>query len=632
MQIGPYVVEGELGRGGFGVVYRARSNAGEAVAVKVLLDADPERSARFEREQKLLGTFTARDGFVPLLDAGRVAAGPYLVMPLVAGGTLRERLRRGRLEVGEAVALGRSLARALALAHERGIVHRDLKPENVIFDAEGRPLVADLGLAKVFGDSGRSGASLSRTGQGAGTPGYMAPEQIDDSKHVGASADVFALGAILYECLAGCPAIDAGSPLARLAFTARANVKPLREHRPDVPPALALLVHRALADAPEKRFRDAGELERALAAAPRARRSSRPALALAVVAVVSLVGFAALLARDGGRVEPVRPEAAEELLEHGRAALRRGDPRAALLELDKAVALDPRLARAWNARGASRNQLGDGVGAIADFTRAIELSPATPDAWLNRGQARESAGDLAGAIADYGKGIELEPREGASWSRRGKARVAAGDVVGARADFDRAVELAPASAAAWTDRGVARAHGGDHAGALADYGKAIELDPGFALAWSNRGVEKAAAGDHSGAIADAAQVTRLEPRSAEAWDRLGFAKASAGDRKGAIADYTRALELDPKHAPAWTDRADARSNEGDLAGAVEDLTRAIELEPRNPELLLQRFNARKDLGDGEGAVADLERFVAIAPDLPQAEGAREKIRKYRAAK
>src|SRR5262249_13501635 len=141
MDVGGYEVTSELGRGGMGVVLRARSPDGKDVALKVLHAADSKSAlARFERERRLLATLGEEGGFVPLLDAGDSPRGPFIVMPLLPGGTLRDRLERGPLAVEDAVALFVALASALGRAHALGIVHRDLKPENVLFTAEGRPL------------------------------------------------------------------------------------------------------------------------------------------------------------------------------------------------------------------------------------------------------------------------------------------------------------------------------------------------------------------------------------------------------------------------------------------------------------------------------------------------------------
>src|SRR5207248_3143035 len=136
----------------------------------------------------------------------------YIVMPLLAGGTLRDRLRSGALGIEESVDLVQKLAAAAGRAHARGIVHRDLKPDNVLFTAGGEPLVADLGLAKHFRhDSPGASRSVevSRDGVIRGTAGYMAPELIRSPGSASPASDVYALGAILYECLAGRPAFEA---------------------------------------------------------------------------------------------------------------------------------------------------------------------------------------------------------------------------------------------------------------------------------------------------------------------------------------------------------------------------------------------------------------------------------------
>ncbi|HZU97860.1 MAG TPA: serine/threonine-protein kinase [Planctomycetota bacterium] len=288
MKIGPYEVMGTLGRGGAATVFRARSPSGDEVAVKVLNAVDEDRLARFERESRLLGTFTILDGFVPLLDSGRVATGPFLVMPIIEGGTLRERLEEGPLGVAETLRLGRDLASALARAHAKGIVHRDLKPENVLFH-EGLPLVADLGLGKHF-DPEAPGASrsvsVSLPGQMRGTFGYMPAEQMRDAKSVGPEADVFALGAILYECLAGRPAFAGETLGALIKSVASGATEPLARLAPATPGWLVATIERALAPHPEDRYRDAASLLEALTPARRVRRTGRRVLAVALIIIV----------------------------------------------------------------------------------------------------------------------------------------------------------------------------------------------------------------------------------------------------------------------------------------------------------------------------------------------------------
>jgi WD40 repeat protein/predicted Ser/Thr protein kinase len=293
VKVGPYEVLGELGRGGAGVVYRARATSGDEVAVKLLVRPDPQTLARFERERRLLAELKEEDGFVPLLDAGSAPQGPYIVMPFLRGGTLRTKLARGRLGIDESLALARSLATALARAHESGIVHRDLKPENVLFGDGPRPLVADLGLAKHF--EGGESTPLSKTNEYRGTIGYMAPEQAADAKSVGPPADVFSLGAILYECLTGTAPFDGATAIEVLTRTEDKRYERLRSRRPDAPAWLERAIDRALEPRPEDRFQDTRDFARALEpGAPASRR--RAALVLAGVGAGAVA--LALVARD----------------------------------------------------------------------------------------------------------------------------------------------------------------------------------------------------------------------------------------------------------------------------------------------------------------------------------------------
>ncbi len=295
MKLGGYEVTGEVGRGGMGAVFRGRSPRGEDVAIKVLLRMDERTMARFERERRLLGAFAVQEGFVPLLDAGHDQGRPYLVMPFVPGGTLRAKLERGPLGIEQTLELANALAGALARAHERGIVHRDLKPENVLFGAGGEPLIADLGLAKHFtldSPGGSQSISLSLKGEARGTPGYMAPEQAASATEAGPEADVFALGAILYECLAGFPAFTGSTIVEIIAKAAEARREPLGRARPDAPRWLAAIIEHALEPAPPDRFADAGAMLEALEKGPPPSRAPLVlglAVVLAVVVVVAVI-------------------------------------------------------------------------------------------------------------------------------------------------------------------------------------------------------------------------------------------------------------------------------------------------------------------------------------------------------
>jgi serine/threonine protein kinase len=255
----------EVGRGGAAIVFRAQGADGRDVALKLLQPQEQEDFTRFVREQKVHASLGAREGFVPLIATGQSPQGPYLVMPFLRGGTLRDRMDAGAMEVDEAVPMLRMIAQTVGRAHALGIVHRDLKPENVLFSSDGRPYVSDLGLAKHYvKDAPNRQGTITQLGDFFGSVGYMAPEQVGDSPVIAAPADVFALGAILYECLAGRPAFSGESPFAVIKTVAIDGIEPLASIRPDVPRWLSDTVRRSLLRFPKDRFADANAFAHAL--------------------------------------------------------------------------------------------------------------------------------------------------------------------------------------------------------------------------------------------------------------------------------------------------------------------------------------------------------------------------------
>ena len=265
-----YAVERRLGRGGMATVYLARDlRHARPVAIKVLHPslAVALGAERFLREIALTASLQ-HPHVLPLFDSGQAGGRLYYVMPYVDGETLRARLARGGpLPVDEAVRLAREIADALDHAHARGIVHRDVKPENVLLQggARAHAVVADFGVALALEQAG--GTRLTRTGLSIGTPQYMAPEQAAGARTVDARADVYALGAVLYEMLAGAPPSGTGSAAVVLRRVLHEAPPPLLARRPDVPPPLADAVERALAKDPGARFSDVQALAGALGAA-----------------------------------------------------------------------------------------------------------------------------------------------------------------------------------------------------------------------------------------------------------------------------------------------------------------------------------------------------------------------------
>ena len=270
-RIGAYEILGLIGAGGMGEVYRARdTRLARDVAIKVLPDqvaGDRDRLARFEREARTLASLTHPN--ILTIYAFETEAGlPYAVTELVEGESLRARLGRERLSAGEAVEIAATIAGALSAAHARGVVHRDMKPENVLLTPDGRVKVLDFGLAAIASPTTASAQTatanvITQPGTVLGTPGYMSPEQVrgEATDH---RTDIFALGCITYELLAGKPAFVRRSVADTLSAI-------LRDPAPELPVAgiyhareLQHVIARCLEKQPDRRFQSASDLAFAL--------------------------------------------------------------------------------------------------------------------------------------------------------------------------------------------------------------------------------------------------------------------------------------------------------------------------------------------------------------------------------
>lgn len=570
IELGPYQLGDRIGEGGSGQIYRARGPAG-AVAVKILgpaSDLDDAARARFQREIAALGQI-AHPNLVTLIDHGIDAElGPYLVLPLLAGANLRS-LCSGRLCPEAALLLVQPIAHAVAALHAHGIIHRDLKPENAIAAPDGTITVIDLGLAW------REGMTRhTETGAAVGSVGYMAPEQIE-GRAVDPQADVWALGVMLYEMIAGKRPFARPRPAEEAAAALLGTCPKLSAADRRAGEDLAELVARCLALDPAKRpaaqelarsldalidWTDDTATERAAAvadpidyqarvAAFRIRRLER----VAHEALAAGVPFAALAACDRGLAYAPEHPGLLALVSTAEAATARPAPPAT-----SAPAVTSHRTW-WIVAGSVIVLAGVGVAAklwssaSADPWAAPTVTPAgssAPAPLLPDEGDRKMAGNL---ISVFGRAMDRRDGTATPESDRALAK----DMVGvfgeamARAGVDikpdtHAGERIPTTATGWLQRAGTE----EPAEALASVRHALELEPTSYEAQLALCIELAANHQDAAAIAACDGVLAKKPKDTYALLARGRAKAAAGDTAGSRADLAAACKLGKKSACA----------------------------------------------------------------------------------
>jgi serine/threonine-protein kinase len=551
-----YRLEGELGRGGAAVVHRARAADGAPVALKLLL-APPTNEVqrkRFEREVQAL-TRLRHPNLVRLLDAGQHQGRFFLVLELVEGQDLQERLdRAGPLPTAEAVAIARDLSGALDAIHAAGLLHRDVKPANVLIDGEGRPRLTDFGIVKDLDAS-----KLSVTGSLVGSPGYWSPEQAAGGfDALGPPSDVYALGATLYALLTGV-APFVGETLADCLERTMHQVPaaPSKE-RAEVDARVDRVVLRCLEKAPEARYgsaRDLAEaLEACLAPAPVGRRWRRLALAGALALSASAAAVAEGVRRGAeadlraGERAAQAPTAAG-LMQRGHAALGGGDLERAKGYYRHASELDPEDANPHGYLALVALQERDWEAARHGYGRALEdlhrEHPSYDDLCFGLAMALRELGDDAAAEEAVSDAIATADGSPAAFLHfRRDLRGERGDLEGAHADQRAVVEL------------VAGAPDEAHHQAML----------GRLCVRMGRHPEAVAAFEASLAVRANPHVSLLRARS--------LARIPARQRE-ALAAYGDAIRLGGNAAAIYRERADLRVSLGDVPGAVSDLEASL---------------------------------------------------------
>ncbi|MCO5172001.1 MAG: serine/threonine-protein kinase [Planctomycetes bacterium] len=659
-QVGPYTLLQEIGRGAGGVIFLARRAGLERrFAVKVLLGdmaRDEEAVTRFKREAAVASKVDD-PGIIAVYDTGCDGGRYYYVMEYCPGATLEARLMDGALPPDDAARVVLSLARTVQAAHDRGVIHRDLKPANIILeDGSGRPRVMDFGVAR---DQG-GGAGLSRTGELLGTPAYMAPEQLQGERDIDHRVDVYALGVILFECLAGRRPHVAATTIQLAERVIMEDAPALRAVAPAAPPALEVICRRALARDRGARYDAARTLARDLERflAGRGVRTPSPGgggrdrwtrrlvvgAALAVALALAALGWRAwsdhaAAAETRRREEEVaaRAERARQVAaraETVRAALFAGevdlarlrDEAAALAAAPEATpgarALAPAIAAITLARRPEERVTGDVLSALdeaielarEDHSLQAALHLAAAEHLRRRARYQQAATRVEHALAELGRlGHEarlLRAHLLRQLGRRAEAaeqlrRLAAEDAGGALRLLAQAALLDP----------------GQPAEALQLVRRACEAEPGLFLARVRLAHLLTVVQDHEKALEEVDRCLATAPDDQLCHAIRGTALHALERTNHALAAFDRAVELgEPQPDPSTlAARAVARRFAGERNGALRDLERALELRPDDVETLFLRGLVHEELDRPTAAESDWRQAFALDRDLALAQ-------------
>jgi serine/threonine-protein kinase len=631
---GRYAVERELGHGGMATVYLAQDlKLGRPVAIKVLrreiaAALGPER---FLREIEIAARLT-HPHILSLHDSGEANGFLYYVMPFVEGQSLRDRLNHEpQLPLEEALRISRAVAEALAYAHSHGVVHRDVKPENILLSGE-TVLVADFGIARALSVAG--GENLTETGIAVGTPFYMSPEQAAGERQIDGRSDVYGLGCVVYEMLAGGPPFSGPSAQAILARHALDPVPPLRTIRPELPAAVDQAVGKALAKAPADRFATSADFSEALAhldAQPSfPKRIMRGGAFIAGGLAVLVAGYFLLARRPASPSSNEPPSIA--VLEFRNVG---GDSANEPFSSGMSDELSTALGKVEGLRVLARS-------GVVRF-RGKDLSPQEIGRQLHALYVLDGAVRIGGIqrrvsaqLIDVAKGNEVWSEE---YDRDARDR----DVFAVQDEITRAivaalrVHLSGAANAALAKRSTESPEAHDlylqgryffarrDSASLrkaADYFEgAIQKDSSYALAWSGLSDAYSHRGVfgyipyhdvHAKAKAAALRALALDSTRAEAHTSLAFIVLFyEWDWRTAGRELDRALALDPRYPDAHLFRGWYFVATGRMDDAVRELQSAVNLDPfsviNNARLASMLFYARRY----NEAVAQSRRLIEL---------------------
>jgi serine/threonine protein kinase/Flp pilus assembly protein TadD len=615
-----YRILEKLGEGAMGVVYAAEdTHLGRQVAVKFLSAANSGThhfKARFLREARAVSQLS-HPNIATIYDYGETDEGaPFIIMELVRGRPLSDLLSESDLTLGRAVEIIEDVADALGEAHEQGIVHRDIKPSNVFISDRGQVKVLDFGLAKQLNEDHNQAdpnartllATHTRSDIVVGTPLYLSPEQAKGAAVDGRS-DLFALGALLYECVAGKPAFSGASVIEIGAQILHVDPPPPSSFNPRVPKELDRIALKALAKRPEARYQTAAEMIDDL-------RAARPKVAGDQQPVRRIKDDLHRTSQPSGSRLTGRSSALMQISE----GLRR--PRVSLGVVLAAALLG-----------------GLALWAVVRLTRPGPYkSSAEAQAWYDRGVEALKSGAYFQASKALGKAVEVDDKFAMAHARLAESLMEMGYADEAKNEMLKVQDLVPErsvlpKAEALSLEAVNALVTNDFTRAIKAEGEIARLLPNEASALVDLGRAYEKNEETVKAVENYVQATVLEPQNALAYLRVGVLYGRQGNVRGALAAFQKAEEIYKPSANAeglasvLFERSHVYINVGRLEEARADLQQALELASasRNDYQKISTLLEMSRLSYTEGATAKAQEFANDAINFAQLRGLNEPI-------
>jgi eukaryotic-like serine/threonine-protein kinase len=669
-----YRLDRELGAGGMATVYLARDLRHDRdVAIKVLR---PDLAAALGADRFLAEVrITARldhPHILTLIDSGSVQGTLFYVMPFVRGESLRARLTRERqLGVDDALAIARDVAAALDYAHRQGVIHRDIKPENILLH-EGEAFLTDFGIALAVSEAAAD--RLTGTGLSLGTPSYMSPEQAAGERHLDARSDIYALGAVTYEMLAGEPPVTGATAQVVIARLMTERPTSLRVLRESVPASVDAAVMRALAKVPTDRFASAHDFAEALVSraddtivvTPAKRTSARwKGLALAA-ALLILAGSAFLLSRRGmssatGAAGAIRSIAVLPLDNYSADSTQDYFAEGMTDELTGDLASISRLR--VTSRGSAMQFKGRNRPPTPEIAKALDVDAVVEGSVIRSGDRVRITAQLIDARADrhlWAQTFERSSSDVLALQADLASAIASAINVrltpGEQSRLAAAPSVDPAAHDAYLKGRYFFNHPSDEnlRKAIGQFEEAIKLSPTFAPAYSGLSDAYTWAAYNEGFIsaadakprakAAAERAVALDSLSAEAHTSLGVYQGWLEyDWEGGERELRRAIALNPSYAYAHDQLNQLLGIVGRFDEAIVEGQRAMVLDPLSPSILEDLATTLVYAGKGAMALELVRKAADLDPRFffpPQTEGvlllqtgrAREAIPKFERAK